>query len=62
MSKSTAISKIKVLFGRIWHEDFRDLVGKTINDLITELNTFEAWCVEDAKLLTWAEVEAAEVA
>ena len=62
MAKSTSISKIKVLFGRIWHEDVRDMVGKTVSDLVAELDAFETWCVEDAKLLTWAEVEAAEVA
>ena len=54
MTKENAIKTVKVLNSKLANPDF------DFNKTLDEVLTFENWCVDDAKLLTWAEIDKIE--
>ena len=54
MTKETAIRLIKAKTNRMFNSDFN------FDREFAVLMQFENWCVDDAKILTWAEIDAIE--
>ena len=54
MTKANAIKMIKALTNRMFNPDFN------FEREFADLMQFENWCVDDAKILTWAEIDKIE--